>query len=113
MDEIFASWKNYRGCFLDLKNIVPDMFDGRVGCFEGEAELKLSPDAKPVQRPPRAVPHSTLPKLKKELDKMEKDGIIRECSETTDWVYNLVIMTKKNGDLRLCLDPKNLHNGLI
>ena len=99
--------------FLDLKNIFPDMFDGTVGRFEGETELKLSPDAKPVQLPPRAVPHSTLPKLKKELDKMEKDGIIRECSETTDWVHNLVIVTKKNGDLRLCPDPKNLNKGLI
>ena len=44
---------------------------------------------------------------------MEKDGIIRECSETTDWVHNLVSVTKKNGDLRLWLDPTNLNKGLI
>ena len=65
MDEIFASWKSTGGASLDLKNIFPGMVDGTVGRFEGEAELKLSPDAKPVQLPPRAVPHSTLPKLKK------------------------------------------------
>ena len=99
--------------FSDLKNILPDMFDGTTGRFEGEAELKLSLDAKPVQLPPRAVPYSTLLKLKKELDKMEKDGIITECPETTDWAHNLVIVTKKNGDLRLCLDSKNLNKGLI
>ena len=84
---------------LDLKTIVPDICDGTVGRLEGEAELKLSPDAKPVQLPARVVPHSTLPKLKMELDKTEKDGIIRECPETTDWVHNLVIVTKKKGDL--------------
>ena len=105
--------KNTGDPFSDLKNIFPDMFDGTVGRFEGDAELKLSLDAKPVQLPPRAAPHSTLPKLQKELEKMEKDGIIRECSETTDWVHNLAIVTKKNGDLRLCLDPKNLNKGLI
>ena len=76
--------KSTGDAFLDLKNIFPDMFDGTVGRFEGKTELKLSPYAKPVQLPPRAVPHSTIPKLTKELDKMEKDGIIRECPETTD-----------------------------
>ena len=105
--------KNTGDPFSDLKNIFPDIFDGTVGRFEGDAELKLSLDAKPVQLPPRAAPHSTLLKLQKELEKMEKDGIIRECSETTDWAHNLVIVTKKNGDLRLCLDPKNLNKGLI
>ncbi len=54
-----------------------------------------------------------MPKLKAELDKMEAQGIIRPCPETTDWVHNLVIAKKKNGDLRICLDPKNLNKGLI
>ena len=58
--------------FLDLKNIFPDMFDGTVGRFQGEAELKLSPDAKPLQLPPRAVQHSTLPKLKRSLIRWRK-----------------------------------------
>lgn len=41
----------------DLKQIFPDTFDGQVGLFEGEVSLKLSPEAKPVQLPPCAVPH--------------------------------------------------------
>jgi len=97
----------------DLKLIFPEMFDGTVGLFDGEVDLKLSPEAKPVQLPPRAVALSVLPKLKKELDKMESDGIIRPCPETTDWVHNLVIVSKKNGDIRLCLDPKNLNKHLV
>ena len=97
----------------DLKTIFPDMFDGTVGLFEGEVELKVAPDAQPVQLPPRSVALSVLPKLKEELDKMEREGIIRPCPETTDWVHNLVIVSKKNGDIRLCLDPKNLNKHLI
>eukprot|EP00914_Ancora_sagittata_P001774 GHVO01004218.1.p1 GENE.GHVO01004218.1~~GHVO01004218.1.p1 ORF type:complete len:550 (-),score=74.23 GHVO01004218.1:1348-2997(-) len=96
----------------DLKLIFPSMFDGRVGKFEGEANLCLTPDAKPVQLPPRAVPQSILPKLKKELDKMEKEGIIRPCPETTEWVHNIVTVVKKNGSLRVCLDPRNLNRYL-
>ena len=81
--------------------------------FEGEANLKTTPDAKPVQLPPRTVPLSVMPKLKAELDRMEKEGIIRPCPETTDWVHNIVIVSKKNGDIRNCLDPKNLNKYLI
>lgn len=97
----------------DLKQIFPETFDGQVGLFEGVVTLKLSPDAKPVQLPPRAVPQSIMPQLKKELDKMEEEGIIRACPETTEWVHNLVTVVKKNGTLRICLDPRNLNKYLI
>jgi len=97
----------------DLKSIFPEMFDGTVGLFEGEVDLKLTEDAKPVQLPPRAVALSYLPKLKQDLDKMEEQGIIRPCPEVTEWVHNLVLTVKSNGDLRICLDPKNLNKYLV
>ena len=97
----------------DLKQIFPATFDGTVGLFEGEVELIVSPDAVPVQLPPRALPQSILPSLKKLLDKMEAEGIIRECPETTEWVHNIVVPVKKDGSLRICLDPWNLNKYLI
>lgn len=93
----------------DLKEVFPTTFDGKVGLFEGE----VASEASPVQLPPRSVPQSVLPKLKKELDKLEKDGIIRPCPETTDWVHNLVTVVKKDGSLCLCLDPRYLSKHLI
>ena len=97
----------------DLKAIFPETFDGNVGLFDGLVSLKVSPDARPTQLPPRAVPQSLMPRLKEELDKMEAEGIIRACPETTEWVHNLVTVVKKNGSLRLCLDPRNLNKYLI
>ena len=93
----------------DLKEIFPDMFDGKVGLFEGEVDLQLSPKANPVQLPLRAVPQSIMSQLKKELDKMEREGIIRPFPELTEWVHNIVVVVKKDGSLRLCLDPRNLN----
>ena len=75
--------------------------------------LKTTPDVRPVQLPPRTVPLSVMPKLKSELDRMEKEGIIRPCPETTEWVHNIVNVSKKNGEIRICLDPKNLNKYLI
>ena len=42
----------------DLKNIFPAMFDGSVDLFDGEVQLEGSPEAKPTQLPPRAIPIS-------------------------------------------------------
>ena len=73
----------------------------------------LSPDAPPVQLAPRSLPQSDMPQLQKQQDKMEQEGMIRVCPETTEWVHNLVTVAKKDGSLRICLDPRNLNKCLI
>lgn len=40
---------------------------------------------------------------------MVQDGIISPVSHPTDWVNNLQVVEKPNGDLRICLDPKPLN----
>ena len=44
---------------------------------------------------------------------MEQEGIIWSCPEMTEWVHNIVTVIKKDGSLRLCLDPRNLKKYLI
>ena len=44
---------------------------------------------------------------------MEREGIIRPCPEPTEWVHNLVVVVKKDGLLRLCLDPRSLNKYLV
>lgn len=95
----------------DLKQIFPDTFDGQVGLFDGEAHLKFSPEACPVQLAPRSLPQSIMSTLKKELNKMEKR--YNSCLPSDNEVGPQPYVTKKNGSLRLCLDPKNLNKYLI
>ena len=33
-------------------------------------------------------------------------------NKPTEWVNSLVIMEKKSGDLRLCIDPKDLNKNI-
>jgi len=39
-------------------------------------------------------------------------GILATVTEPTDWISSLVVTTKKSGDLRICIDPKDLNKGL-
>jgi len=78
-DNLQKKWKKYLplgekpGDPLEvLMQLFPETFDGQGGLSEGEVSLKLSPEAKPVQVPPRAALQSIMPQLKKGLDKMEQ-----------------------------------------
>ena len=62
--------------------------------------------------PPRRVPEALRGPLKKELDSLVEQGIIARVEQPTNWVNSLVCVTKSNGDLRICLDPKDLNRAI-
>ena len=62
--------------------------------------------------PIRKVPIALKAELKTELDHLVDCGIISPVDTPTDWVSSLVIVRRKNGKLRLCLDPKPLNKAL-
>ena len=43
---------------------------------------------------------------------MVKNKIIRKVTEPTDWVSSLTYSHKKDGSLRICLDPRHLNIAL-
>ena len=49
------------------------------------------------------------PKLKDELDRQLKQGYLAKVNQPTDWVNSMVMIEKKNGDVRICIDPKDLN----
>lgn len=58
--------------------------------------------AQPVRLPPYRVPHHYRKDVQKELDQMVKSGIIEPSH--SEWSSPLVIVKKKDGNLRLCVD---------
>ena len=65
-----------------------------------------------VVHAPRRVPIAVKDKLKEKLDEMVKNNIIAVVNEPTDWVSSMVVVSKKDKSLRICLDPKDLNNNL-
>ena len=43
---------------------------------------------------------------------MVKKGVIVRETEPTEWVSQMVATRKKNGDVRICLDPRDLNKAL-
>ena len=95
----------------DLKKQFPDQFD-RIGSFEGKASLPLKRDARPSIDATRKCSIHLKARLQQELDIMENDGIIRKIEHHTDWCSSITTSMKKDGSLRVCLDPKRLNDSL-
>lgn len=68
--------------------------------------------ANPVQHAPRCVSVALRDCLKSELDKMMEQEIICPVTTPTPWVSSLVIVSKPNGKMRLCLDPNVLKKAV-
>ncbi|KAL7862550.1 hypothetical protein SRHO_G00139910 [Serrasalmus rhombeus] len=64
-------------------------------------------DDKPFRLPFRRVPPAEYQKLKRVLDEMEEREIIRKS--TSEYASPLVLVWKKNGDLRVCTDFRWLN----
>ena len=88
-----------------------DVFIG-LGCLKGEYKIEVDKSVKPVVTPFRKIPFKLHKKLKAELDRMEKQGVMCTENEPTDWVNGIVTPIKKNGDLRVCLDPRPLNRAI-
>ena len=51
--------------------------------------------------------------MKAELDRMEATGVIKNVDIATQWVNSMVCVKKKNGSVRICLDPRDLNNAVL
>ncbi|KAG1712216.1 hypothetical protein GQR58_002396 [Nymphon striatum] len=90
----------------------PDVFDGDLGSLPGVVSLQIDESISPVISAARRIPISLRPKLKTELDRLVKIGVISPVEEPTTWVNQIVIVEKKNSEIRICLDPRELNKAL-
>lgn len=70
------------------------------------------PCVPPVIHPPRRVPLTIQPKLKEELERIEKHEVVSKVAEPKDWVSSLVVVEKPDGSIRVCLDPEDINQAI-
>ena len=94
-------------CILDG---FPDCFEG-IGCLKRERHIVVDKKVNPVINAPCRIPLAMTDKVKKVLQKMEADGTISKVDKPTKWVNSMVVVEKKNGDPKMCLDPQRMKQG--
>ena len=90
----------------------PTVFKG-LGQFPGEHHIHVDPDVPPVIHGCRKIPLAVMDRLKDTLDELLEAGVIARVTEPTAWVNSLVVTEKRNGALRVCLDPRDLNKAVL
>ena len=71
-------------------------------------KINLATDAKPVQQRRYRMNPNYVARVKEEMDKLLKAGFIRPVKQAT-WLSPIVVVPKKNGKIRVCVDYRKLN----
>ncbi len=91
-----------------------EVFDNSsIGTLPGDAvHIKCKLSTMPKVMPARREPIALRARIKKELSRLCDLGVLAPVSEPTSWVNQMVVQEKKDGSLRICLDPRQLNNAI-
>ena len=92
-EEVFA-WT-----YEDMSGLDPKLVEHR---------LVLKPDAKPVKQKLRKMDLRIEQQVKGGLEDLLKAGFIRAI-DYPDWLANIVVVPKKSGKVRICIDFRDLN----
>lgn len=110
--------KPWRGQIIDCKNdyfdLLEDLLEINIELInenssvarDYEHKLQIMQD-KPFKCRTYPIPFAYKEQVSAEITKMIKDGIIKKAS--TSYLNPLVIVKKKDGSIRMCLDARNLN----
>ena len=94
-------------------NQFPEVFTG-LGNLGQEYQIQLRQDIQPFAlHTARTVPLPLRDKVQEELNRMEKGGVISKVDEPTPWCAGMVVVPKKSGAIRICVDLKKLNEGVL
>ena len=99
---------------FDIISAHQKLFHG-LGNLKGEYRIQLRSDAQPfaLSTPRRvAIPRMSKKRKKKELEAMEKSGIISKVNQPTDWCSAMVVVPKNDGRVRICVDLTKLNESV-
>ena len=96
----------------DLLKLYPNSFDG-LGTLNGEYDIKVDPTVPPVQHARRKVPIESKAAIEEAIDYMVKEDILEPQIEPTQWVSSVTYPVKPTGEVRPCLDVRDLNKAII
>ena len=97
----------------NVQKSFPELFQG-LGTLKGDYQIQLKPDAIPYALyTARNVPIPLRTKVKQELARMKKLGVISKVDKPTCWCAGMVVVPKKSGEVRICVDLKPLNESVL
>ena len=97
---------NMKGILWQYRDVF-SLDENDIGCATIEHEINTG-NRSPIALRSRRVPIAFEQAVDEKIDKMLEGGIIKRSN--SPWNFPLVIVRKKNGDIRLCVDYRKLND---
>ena len=100
---------------IDFLRAKTDMFAWNPSDMPGiprevaEHSLEIRAGSKPVKQRLRRFDEEKRKIIGEEIHKLLTAGFIKEVHKHPDWLANLVLVKKKNGKMRMCVDYTSLN----
>lgn len=89
---------------VEAEKMFPNLFSEGLGlCSKTKASLTLKANAKPIFRKARSAPFAAMPLIEEEILKQRRQNVYSPI-EYSDYAAPIVVVKKKNGNLRICGD---------
>jgi hypothetical protein len=95
--------KKYKDCFAWNYPELPRLSRKLV-----EHRLPIKEGFQPFQQAPRTMAPDITLKIKEEIERLVRASFIRPA-RYVEWLSNIVLILKKNGKLRICIDFRNIN----
>ena len=91
----------------DLLNKFSDVFDESLGHTTLLTHKIDTGNSAPIKQQPRRLPYVHREESKRQIEEMLDQGVIRHS--TSAWSSPIILVKKKNGELRFCVDYRKLN----
>jgi hypothetical protein len=103
---------HYNAIHEQLMKEYAHLFNGIVTLKNVEVQLHIDDAVPPVAQTTRHIPFYMQKEVSDALDTLESDGNIEKVSDTTSWVSPLLVIPKKDGEIRLCIDMRMANQAI-
>ena len=102
------------GLLIEYKDIFAWSYNNMKGLHRTyyQHQIHLKHDARPRQQCRYRMNHNYAAKVKEEINKILHVGFIRPMKHAT-WLSPIMVIAKKNGKLRVCVDYRKLNSATI
>jgi len=90
----------------------PGLFTGVGRVKNKQVHLHIDPTVAPKQQKHRRIPFHVRQDVEKELKRLEEADIIEKVEGPTPWINPIVVVPKKSGEVRLCIDMREANQAI-
>ncbi|CAC5408376.1 unnamed protein product [Mytilus coruscus] len=96
----------------DIVSKYSDLFCGLGKLKDYQLKIYIDKNVKPIAQPTRRLPFNIRKSVEEKLCELEEMDVIERVEGPTEWVSPLVVVPKRNSEIRICVDMRRANEAV-